>query len=99
MTETPTIGAVEVAVSGDQDHVEPVPAELPQFLRCGGQKHGSFAPCLQVWPLNDFRDEQTEQNGERGHEVQEPAEEAVRDAYGCRLTGDPELQQTESRSA
>ena len=30
------VGAVDVAVPGDQDHVEPIPAERPEFFRRGG---------------------------------------------------------------
>ena len=46
-------GAVQVAVSADQDHVEPRPAEIPDLLRRGGDEHVLSSICTNrlFYPL------------------------------------------------
>ncbi len=46
-------GAVEVAVPGDQDHVEPRPAEIPDFLRRGGDEHVLSSTLTEILPRED----------------------------------------------
>ncbi len=44
----PDTGTVNIGVSRDQDHVEPLPAAGADFFRSDGQKHGNLVPYLTV---------------------------------------------------